>query len=252
MQRWSATADYAERLQDGRIFIAGDAAHVMPPTGGFGGNCGVQDAYDLAWKLAYVLDGRADERLLSTYDTERQPVGAFTTEQAYTRYVLRLDPSLGKENLLPIVEEATVELGYRYRSPAVTGIEADDATWEDPREPSGRPGFRAPHVTIARDGVECSTLDLFGTDFVVLAGAGGADWCTAARSAGDSLGVVVDAYRVDADIADATGSVAALYGTGGDGAALIRPDGFVAWRASAAEPDPEGALTRALRSAIGR
>ena len=86
----------------------------------------------------------------------------------------------------------------------------------------------------------------------MLAGAGGADWCTAARSAGDSLGVVVDAYRVDADIADATGSVAALYGTGGDGAALIRPDGFVAWRVAAAEPDPEGALTRALRSAIGR
>ena len=86
----------------------------------------------------------------------------------------------------------------------------------------------------------------------MLAGAGGADWCTAARSAADSLGVVVDAYRVDADVADTTASVAALYGTGADGAALIRPDGFVAWRASAAEPDPEGSLTRALRSALGR
>ena len=86
----------------------------------------------------------------------------------------------------------------------------------------------------------------------MLTGVGGADWCTAAQSAGDSLGVVVDAYRVDADLADTTGSVAALYGIGADGAALIRPDGFVAWRATAAEPDPEDALTRALRSAIGR
>src|SRR5581483_7980633 len=56
VQRWSASADYAERLVDGRILLAGDAAHVMPPTGGFGGNTGVQDAYDLAWKLAHVLD----------------------------------------------------------------------------------------------------------------------------------------------------------------------------------------------------
>ena len=109
VQRWSASAEYAERLQAGRIFLAGDSAHVMPPTGGFGGNCGVQDGYDLAWKLAYVLDGRADETLLATYDAERQPVGAFTTEQAYTRYVLRLDPSLGKEDLMPIVGEAPID-----------------------------------------------------------------------------------------------------------------------------------------------
>ena len=59
VQRWAASADYAERFSLGRIFLAGDAAHVMPPTGGFGGNTGVQDAYDLAWKLAYVLDGDA-------------------------------------------------------------------------------------------------------------------------------------------------------------------------------------------------
>ena len=59
VQRWSATADWAERFADGRIFLAGDAVHVMPPTGGFGGNTGVQDAYDLAWKLAAVLDGTA-------------------------------------------------------------------------------------------------------------------------------------------------------------------------------------------------
>jgi 2-polyprenyl-6-methoxyphenol hydroxylase-like FAD-dependent oxidoreductase len=221
VQRWSATADYATRYRDGRVFLAGDAVHVMPPTGGFGGNCGVQDGYDLAWKLAYVLDGRADDALLDTYDAERRPVGAMTTEQAYTRYVLRLDPSLGKEDLMPIVDEAAVELGYRYRSSAVTGIDDDDA-WEDPRAPTGRPGFRAPHAELG-DGR--STLDLFGRDFVLLAESSG--WREAART----LGIAAQAF--------------------GGGATLVRPDGFVAWQSDSATPDA-AALAAALESALGR
>jgi 2-polyprenyl-6-methoxyphenol hydroxylase-like FAD-dependent oxidoreductase len=250
VQRWSASAEYAERLREGRVFLAGDSAHVMPPTGGFGGNNGVQDGYDLAWKLAYVLDGRAKESLLDTYDAERQPVGAFTTEQAYTRYVLRLDPSLGKEDLMPIVPEAPVELGYRHRSDAVLG--ADDETWEDPATPSGRPGFRAPHVPVTVDGAERSTLDLFGREFVLVAGPDGESWCAAARAAGESFGVPVQAYRLGSELTDAAGVLEATYGTGAEGAVLVRPDGFVAWRASAPHPDPEDELARALGAALGR
>jgi 2-polyprenyl-6-methoxyphenol hydroxylase-like FAD-dependent oxidoreductase len=253
VQRWEASAAYAERVQEGRVFLAGDAVHVMPPTGGFGGNCGVQDGYDLAWKLAYVLDGRAGEQLLATYDAERQPVGAFTTEQAYTRYVLRLDPALGKENLMPIVEEATVELGYRYRSAAVVAGTFDDgAMWEDPREPSGRPGFRAPHVPVTAGGARQSTLDLYGRNFVVLAGSDGESWCAAARAAGASLGVAVDVYCIGADVTDAAGTLEELYGTGPEGAVLIRPDGFVAWRASAPLANPEEELAGALGLALAR
>jgi hypothetical protein len=222
----------------------------MPPTGGFGGNNGVQDGYDLAWKLAYVLDGRADESLLETYDAERQPVGAFTTEQAYTRYVLRLDPTLGKDDLQPIVPEAPVELGYRHRSGAV--LRDDDETWEDPATPSGRPGFRAPHVPVTFDGGERSTLDLLGRGFVLLAGTDGESWCAAARAAGDSFGVPLDAYRVGAELTDAAGVLETAYGTGTAGAVLVRPDGIVAWRASATHPDPEGELSRALGAALGR
>jgi 2-polyprenyl-6-methoxyphenol hydroxylase-like FAD-dependent oxidoreductase len=253
VQRWSASAEYVERMRDGRVFIAGDAAHVMPPTGGFGGNCGVQDGYDLAWKLAYVLDGKADEGLLATYDEERQPVGAFTTEQAYTRYVLRLDPALGTENLMAIVGEPPIELGYRHRSAAVA-IDADDdgAMWEDPGEPSGRPGFRAPHVPITVDGVERSTLDLFGRRFVVLAGPDGESWCAAARAASASTGVPLDAHRIGADVTDATDELEPSYGTGPTGAVLVRPDGFVAWRATASHADPEGELAQALGAALGR
>jgi 2-polyprenyl-6-methoxyphenol hydroxylase-like FAD-dependent oxidoreductase len=89
VMKWNARADVAARFREGRIFLAGDAAHVMPPYGGYGGNVGVQDAHALAWKLAYVLREWAGEQLLSTYEPERRPAGALTTEQAYTRYVTR-------------------------------------------------------------------------------------------------------------------------------------------------------------------
>ncbi len=247
VQRWSAMADWAERFSDGRVHLAGDAVHVMPPTGGFGGNAGVQDGYDLAWKLQYVLDGLASPALLDTYDAERRPVGEFTTEQAYTRYVLRLDPSLGKENLMPLVGEAAVELGYRYRSDAIQ-VEPDEdgVVWEEPNDLSGRPGTRAPHLAVDRDGRTVSALDLFGRGFVLLAGAGGDAWCGAARAAGERLRAPVETLREGADFR--SDRFADVYAVGSEGAVLVRPDGFVAWRARAAGPavDLEGALARAV------
>src|SRR6185437_6397262 len=93
VQRWSAMAVTADSFQRGRVFLAGDSAHAMPPTGGFGGNTGVADAHNLAWKLAFVTRGIAGRGLLDTYDAERRPHAALTVEQAYTRYALRVDPS---------------------------------------------------------------------------------------------------------------------------------------------------------------
>lgn len=255
VQRWNSCADWAERFQEGRVFVAGDAAHNMPPTGGFGGNTGVQDGHNLAWKLALVLRGLAGHELLSTYDAERRPVGEFTVEQAYTRYVLRLAPELGKENLLPIVPEWTVELGYRYRSAAVlTEDDGDDSVYENPAEPSGRPGTRAPHVPLTRNGAPVSPLDLVGRSFVLLAGAAGAQWCDAARAAAAALEVGVDAYRVGdgADLTDVSGRFPDVYGTGADGAALLRPDGFIAWRTQAAENDNVWVLTDVLARVLSR
>ena len=124
--------------------------------------------------------------------------------------------------------------------------------WEDPREPSGRPGFRAPHLPVTVEGVERSTLDLFGRDFVVLAGSDGEGWCAAGRAAGDALGVPVRTHRIGADVSDAAGGFEAVYGTGAAGAVLVRPDGFIAWRASASGDDPEGELSGALGAALGR
>jgi 2-polyprenyl-6-methoxyphenol hydroxylase-like FAD-dependent oxidoreductase len=233
VQNWVSVADSAARYQDGNVFIVGDAAHTMPPTGGFGGNTGVQDAHNLAWKLGAVLDGSAGDALLDTYDGERRPVGKAITEQAYTRYVLRLDPELGTDDIEPMIHDAPIELGYRYGS---------ETLFEDPHEPSGDPGTRSPHVWVD-DGR--STLDLFGERFVLLA-AGGDAWRPAADAAGVGAGVEVDAYEVNAD------GFTTAYGLGADGATLVRPDGFVAWRAVSAPDDPAGELSTALRGALAR
>ena len=235
VQPWNASADSAERYQEGRIFLAGDSAHQMPPNGGFGGNTGVADAQNLAWKLAYALRGEAGPSLLDTYDAERRPVGAFTAEQAYTRYVVRLAPELKSDDLTPYVDDPPITLGHRYRSAAaIVDEDGDGADREHPREPSGRPGFRAPHVDLGGR----STLDLFGRTFVCLSPS--EDWCTAARNAG------LDARRIDAP------DFAARYGISVEGASLVRPDGFIAWRSQRAAGDPAAGLNAALDRVLAR
>ena len=107
-------------------------------------------------------------------------------------------------------------------------------------------------MPVTVDGAERSVLDLFGRDFVVLAGPDGASWCASASVAGAALGVHVRAYRFGTDVTDAGGSLEGVYGTGPAGAALVRPDGLVAWRASTPHADPEGRLTGALGAALGR
>ncbi|MGH8629305.1 MAG: FAD-dependent monooxygenase, partial [Burkholderiales bacterium] len=141
MQPWKAEADVAERFQHGPVFLAGDAAHTMPPTSGFGGNTGVHDAHNLAWKLALVLKGVAGPGLLEIYDTKRRPAGKFTAEQAYTRYVKRTDPSLGEHDIAPQQDDLAVELGYRYRSAAIYPAEQqDNGVHGHPRESRAMPG----------------------------------------------------------------------------------------------------------------
>ena len=162
VQLWTAAADTAATFRQDRVFLAGDAAHVMPPTGGFGGNTGVADVHNLAWKLAMVLDGRAGPALLDSYDAERRPIARLTVEQAYRRYVERVDPTLPSTDLAPALDDTAIELGAVYRSCAVIGDDADEALVEAPEHPSGRPGTRLPHAWIDEDGARVSTLDLAG------------------------------------------------------------------------------------------
>jgi 2-polyprenyl-6-methoxyphenol hydroxylase-like FAD-dependent oxidoreductase len=252
---WRAVADSAERYQDGRVFLAGDAAHTMPPNGGFGGNTGVQDAHNLAWKLALVLRGVAGPELLDTYDIERRAIGALMVEQAYSRYVTRVAPYLGTDGMQPIVDDFSLEIGLRCNSPAVVLEPGQEpALHEHPRESRGRPGSRAPHVFLERAGTRISTLDLFGRGFVLLAGAAaGEAWRRAGAEAETQLGLAVESVVVGGEeLLDPDGGFADAYGLSPAGAVLVRPDGVVGWRSVDAAGASEGALREALERLLCR
>ena len=254
IMHWEAQAAVAEHLQTARAFIAGDAAHVMPPTGGFGGNTGVQDAHNLAWKLARVLRAEAPAALLATYEAERRPVAALSAEQAYTRYVLRTDPSLGPEGCEPLVSDLDIELGYVYRSSSILTETPDDgAAHLSPRESRARPGTRAPHLWVERRGQRLSTLDLYDGRFVLLAGPNGGEWCRCARIAASEESVALDISRPGTDgLEDPGGRLAEAHGIEAEGCVLVRPDGFVAWRACNAKGATVAAVRSALAAAQGR
>ena len=254
IMHWEAAAEVAERMQTARVFIAGDAAHVMPPTGGFGGNTGVQDAHNLAWKLARVLRGEAPATLLATYEAERRPVATLAVEQAYTRYVLRTDPTLGPERCEPLVGDLNIELGYVYRSNAlVEEIPDDGAAHLNPRESRARPGTRAPHHWLEKRGQRISALDLYDRDFVLLAGPEAAEWCRCAPIAASEELIALRVSRPGTDgLEDPTGQVSELYGIERDGCVLVRPDGFVAWRARNAQGASVAVMRSVLSKAHGR
>jgi 2-polyprenyl-6-methoxyphenol hydroxylase-like FAD-dependent oxidoreductase len=250
--RWRATSDVARRFRDGRIFLAGDSAHLMPPNGGYGGNTGIHDGHNLAWKLALVLKGVASLELLSTYEMERRPAATFTVEQAYTRYVTRSATYLGAKDFQPLANDFNIELGYLYRSPAILSEEELDRGHEDPRESFGRPGSRAPHVWLERGGQLVSTIDLFGRSFVLLAARAGADWADAGHEATkDFAGFELETHVVGGrDLSDASGRFAPSYGVTDSGAVLVRPDGFVAWRAKALTPNPRSSLAEVFKALL--
>lgn len=238
--RWLATASVARTLRAGRIFIAGDAAHLMPPNGGFGGNTGIHDVHNLAWKLALVIDGHAGQGLLDTYETERKPVDAFTVEQAFSRYVTRTAPWLAaRVQPEPVVDDLHIELGYLYDSPL--GVHAD------PRTTAGAPGSRAPHLWLEHHGKRISTIDLAGRH-VLLAGAAGSAWVDAAVAMKTEFeGLPLEAYCMGRDLIDRGDRFPAAYGISNSGATLVRPDGFVAWNCPGGVAEPVTALRAALK-----
>jgi hypothetical protein len=223
----------------------------MPPNGGFGGNTGIQDAHNLAWKLAMVLKGEAAPALLDTYQTERLPVGEFTVEQAYARYVTRTAPYLGTDGMQPVVGDLDVELGYAYASPAICG--ALLLPHENPRESRGRPGTRAPHYWLTREGTAVSTLDLIERRFTLLGARDAQAWCEAARAAASHLQIQLDMHQIGVNgLVDPDHRFEAAYGLDSEGAVLVRPDAFVGWRASPADREAGvNAVTAALRAMTG-
>ncbi|MEJ3750558.1 FAD-dependent monooxygenase [Actinomycetes bacterium KLBMP 9797] len=248
---WEMAAVLAERFRVGRVFLVGDAAHVLPPVGGYGANTGIQDAHNLAWKLAATLAGSAGPDLLDTYAAERLPVCGATMEQAMLRLAARAGFATAEQKAA-LIEPLTVTCGYRYRSGAIRAAGAPGPMFTDPRELTGEPGTRAPHVVLRRNGAAISTLDLFGTRPVLLAGADGEPWCAAAERAAATLDIPLRVHRVGGDLIDTAHAWHAAYGVEPAGAVLVRPDGFVCWRSHPGEPAADQTVHTALAAMYAR
>ncbi|ACO30047.1 FAD-dependent monooxygenase [Bacillus cereus] len=225
---WEATESTATKFQDNRIFLVGDSAHIMPPTGGFGSNTGIQDAHNLAWKLAAVIKGKANPKLLETYHEERYPVAKLTTYYASS---LLFRAANREESSLNIMDGLAVTVGYQYSSKAIID-DSDNPHRMDSVELNGRPGTRAPHFFGTYDGKEISILDLLGNDFVLLTISENRTWAEYVQNVSSTLGINIKFYSfgLRGDFIAQEDIFSKLYGIENGGAVLIRPDAFIGWR----------------------
>ena len=252
---WWMSAQTADSMGRGRIFLAGDAAHRFPPTGGLGLNGGAQDIHGLMWRLAAVVDGRASAELLDSYGPERLAVANNNSHQSLTNAIklVELDIALGTdveptserlhasladpakaEALAAAVELQRehfdlfgLQLGYVYGDGALVSEEPPDEHGSPSEyEPTARPGARLPHTWLAEVGGR-STLDLVPLDRPVLFSFGDHDaWANALGAATGWVATV----RVGIDTPDLE-SWRTVCEVDATGALLVRPDQHIAWRA---------------------
>lgn len=228
---WTVQGVLADKYRFGRVFLAGDAAHRHTPTTGLGLNSAIQDAHNLAWKLAMVLKGQAGDALLDSYESERQPAARRNVDWALftfsnhqlTGAAIGLqpnDPARSRANFIALLADTAdgearrfrfrevmklhnteyqandLEIGIRYAS----GAFVHDGTPPLALDPSGRnyvpttrPGHRLPHAWIERDGTKISTHDLVPRDhFLLIAGKASSPWIDAARQAAVGLGLPLE------------------------------------------------------------
>lgn len=260
---WQPAQLVAEHFQQGRVMLVGDAAHTMPPKLGLGVNTAIQSAQNLAWKLTAVLKGTAAPQLLATYQTERQPVGRLASEQSLVGPAASVlnqgsdDPLLGTERRVSLF---SLIAGYRYRSQAVLEEDAGPSSpmeidlLDTPEELTGLPGTHVPHLWVQRHGQRISTLDLLDGRFVLLVGPAGTPWQKAAPGVAGSLEIDLVAYRLgaDGDLLDPEDGWHTKLGMPAEGAVLVRPDGFVAWRTNTLPTGPARRLEQAISTVLCR
>jgi hypothetical protein len=247
---WTRRSAVAERYGQGRVFLAGDAAHQLSPTGALGMNTGIADAVDLGWKLAAVLAGWGGDELLASYDSERRAIGKRNVAMAAEFYLAHeefgggiaaiADSGAAGADLRRRLGDTLVrrvgrmfrtvglQIGYRYEGSPIC---VPDGTLPYPDDPedfvaSARPGARAPHAWLG----ECrSMLDLFGRGFVLLRFGADAPDVSGLETAAAARGVPLETISLDVP------GAAQLYERR---LVLVRPDGHVAWRADAVPQDP--------------
>lgn len=282
---WRRTAQVAERFQEDRVFLAGDAAHRFPPTGGFGANTGIQDVHNLAWKLAAVLSGWANPALLETYHEERRPVAEANTDFSVTngrrwdaarQAIISGDDvavALALKEQVKHLDSEGQDLGFWYGSGALISDGTAPPTADSQAYvPSARPGSRAPHLWLrpsARLGsrpvaiglhhgepetAQISTLDLFHSGLTLLTGSDANTWRDAGSQVARALAIPFTAFSIGpaGDFEVPEGNWSALYGVEAGGAVLVRPDGHVAWRIRGSETEPQKVMRRALATVTRR
>ncbi|MES2534284.1 MAG: FAD-dependent oxidoreductase [Pseudomonadota bacterium] len=249
---WRRSRLVADAYCKGRVFLAGDACHVMAPNGGYGMNTGLGDAIDLSWKLQAVLQGWAGPDLLASYEIERQPIAQRNVNAAaqnFSTMAPKLDFAHVEDNdavgaaarsrmetqmsvgTRQEWEPHGINLGYRYEGSPIVCADGSPATEDHPSHylPTARPGHRAPHVPLA-DGT--SIIDLFGDTFVLLT-FGQPVAADAIVGAAKALGIPLrHQHIVEAQAAKAYERRFVL----------VRPDGHVAWRADTLPSDPAAVL----------
>ncbi|MFD8990115.1 FAD-dependent oxidoreductase [Streptomyces goshikiensis] len=256
---WHAAERVAVSYSSGRVFLVGDAAHEMSPTGAFGSNTGIQDAHNLAWKMAAVLDGSAGRELLDTYEAERLPVAQATSERASARSAEHSHPGYAPPPTMgggPGSGVLTTAMGYCYPRGAVVGGDAHRPVIPEKLRLSGDVGTRAPHMWLTRAGAKISTLDLYERSFVLISGVG-TPWREAAEKVASKLDVRLEAHTIGsapgADLIQPSGTDwAEVHEMSPEGAVLVRPDGFVAWRSEGSVADPTAALGGVMSQLLRR
>ena len=241
---WTRRELTADRYGTGRVYLVGDSAHQLSPTGGFGMNTGIQEAVDIAWKIAAIRAGWGGEHLLATYEMERQPIAARNVREAAQNLGRMLasreqrpppaifapgpDGDAARkiygdwytEQMRPEWHTLGVQLGFRYSgSPICIG----DGSEEPPDrtgiyEQTSHAGHRAPHAWLS-DGR--STLDLFGNGFVLLRFGKAPPAAEALFQAAAQRGVPMTTAAIDEP------HICSLYEKR---LVLVRPDGHVCWR----------------------
>jgi 2-polyprenyl-6-methoxyphenol hydroxylase-like FAD-dependent oxidoreductase len=259
---WTGHCVVADRYQDGRVFLAGDAAHLNWPAGGFGMNTGVGDAVDIGWKLAAVLQGWGGARLLDSYTSERKPIAMINVNEAAEMRAsfdnqTPFSPQIEEESdegkqlrekaraaiLRTRAKEfqhdsAGIELGYRYENSPIC---VSDATPAPPLDhglyvASTWPGVRAPHVWL-KDGR--STLDLFGKGFILFNLAPKTTNTSTIAEAAKRTGLPLETIKIDEP------RVREIYERN---YVLVRPDGHACWRGDKI-PENATAITNKVRGA---
>ncbi len=265
---WALMSEVADRYRAGRVFLVGDAAHRFPPTGGLGLNTGLQDAHNLAWKIAAVEQGQASDELLDSYHTERHAVATTNASQSYknAQRILKLQMALKSDdaddagallrrlrdpaaqadiqqqvaNQREHFDSLALQLGFVYGSEGYEFADVSDF------RPKLIVGGRMPHAWLERDGTVIPLLDLLDDRrFTLLVGSHAGELNEGGLSSGMHVKVVTEGV----DFVDPASSLRRFMNLAGGEAVLVRPDGHVAAIIPAFQPS---ALPDMLQVLLGK